>query len=231
MGEVYRAKDTKLKREVAVKVLPQAFAGDPARMARFRREAEMLAALNHPNIAAIYGFEKGALIMELVEGEALARPLPIDTALRFARQIAEALEYAHERGVIHRDLKPANVKVTPEGAVKLLDFGLAKAIENPPASSGDSANSPTLTLGMTAMGVIMGTAAYMSPEQAGGKMPTPRRGIPLPPGNPAPGPARRCWTLMDTGFWTRRRTVGDLWLRCEPIRLAKRNVRSTSPFC
>ena len=169
MGEVYRAKDTKLKREVALKVLPEAFARDPERMARFQREAEMLAALNHPNIAAIYGFEDGALIMELVEGETLSRPLPIDTALRYARQIAEALEYAHERGVIHRDLKPANVKVTSEGVVKLLDFGLAKAIENPAARGGDPANSPTLTLGMTAVGVIMGTAAYMSPEQAGGK--------------------------------------------------------------
>lgn len=169
MGEVYRAKDTKLKREVALKVLPEAFARDPERMARFQREAEMLAALNHPNIAAIYGLEEGALVMELVEGETLSSPLPIDTALRYARQIAEALEYAHERGVIHRDLKPANVKVTSEGVVKLLDFGLAKAIENPSAGGGDAANSPTLTLGMTATGVIMGTAAYMSSEQASGK--------------------------------------------------------------
>ena len=169
MGEVYRAKDTKLKREVALKVLPEAFSRDRERMARFQREAEMLAALNHPNIAGIYGLEEGALIMELVEGETLSRPLPIETALRYARQIAEALEYAHERGVIHRDLKPANVKVTPEGTVKVLDFGLAKAIENPSAGGADPANSPTLTLGMTAVGVIMGTAAYMSPEQAGGK--------------------------------------------------------------
>jgi eukaryotic-like serine/threonine-protein kinase len=165
MGEVYRARDTKLKREVALKVLPDVFARDPERMARFQREAEMLAALNHPGIASIYGFEKGALVMELVEGETLSRPLPIDTALHYARQIAEALEYAHERGVIHRDLKPANVKVTPEGAVKLLDFGLAKAIENPSAPGGDPANSPTLTLGMTAVGMIMGTAAYMSPSR------------------------------------------------------------------
>jgi Tol biopolymer transport system component len=169
MGEVYRAKDTKLKREVALKVLPEAFARDPERMVRFQREAEMLAALNHPNIAAIYGIEEGALIMELVEGETLSGPLPIDTALRYAKQIAEALEYAHERGVIHRDLKPANVKVTPEGAVKLLDFGLAKAIENPAAPNEDASNSPTFTLGVTRVGVILGTAAYMSPEQAGGK--------------------------------------------------------------
>src|SRR5712692_853738 len=169
MGEVYRAKDTKLKREVALKVLREAFARDPERMARFQREAEVLATLNHPNIAAIYGLEENALIMELVEGETLSRPLPIDTALRYARQIAEALEYAHERGVIHRDLKPANIKVTSEGTVKLLDFGLAKAVENPAAPSDDPANSPTLTLGMTGVGVIMGTAAYMSPEQASGK--------------------------------------------------------------
>ncbi|MBI3471362.1 MAG: serine/threonine-protein kinase, partial [Candidatus Solibacter usitatus] len=138
-------------------------------MARFQREAEVLAALNHPNIAAIYGLEENALIMELVEGETLSSPLPVDAALPYARQIAEALEYAHERGVIHRDLKPANVKVTCEGVVKLLDFGIAKAVDNPAAPSGDPANSPTQTLGMTGVGVIMGTAAYMSPEQAGGK--------------------------------------------------------------
>jgi serine/threonine protein kinase len=141
MGEVYRARDAKLKREVALKVLPAAFAADPDRMTRFRREAEMLAALNHPNIAIIYGLENDALVMELVEGETLKGPLPLDQALRFAKQIAEALEYAHERGVIHRDLKPANLKVTPEGVVKLLDFGLAKAIEEP-TTSADPANSP-----------------------------------------------------------------------------------------
>jgi Tol biopolymer transport system component len=169
MGEVYRAKDTKLKREVALKVLPEAFARDSERMTRFRHEAEVLAALNHPGIAAIYGLEEGALIMELVEGETLSSPLPIDTALRYARQIAEALEFAHERGVIHRDLKPANVKVTPEGTVKVLDFGLAKTIEDEPTPGGDPSKSPTRTLEVTAMGVIMGTAAYMSPEQAGGK--------------------------------------------------------------
>ena len=170
MGEVYRARDIRLKREVALKILPEAFARDPDRMQRLQREAQLLAALNHPNIAAIYGLEEGALILELVEGETLPRPLPIDTALRYARQIAEAMEYAHERGVIHRDLKPANIKVTSEGIVKLLDFGLAKAVESPDAAGGDPEISPTLTLELTRVGVIMGTAAYMSPEQAGGKV-------------------------------------------------------------
>jgi Tol biopolymer transport system component len=168
MGEVYRARDSKLGRQVAIKVLPDALARDPERMARFEREAKMLAALNHPNIASIYGVEGPALVMELVEGETLTGPLPIDAALNQARQIAEALEYAHERGVIHRDLKPANIKVTPDGVVKLLDFGLAKAIEDP-AEPSDPSNSPTLTLGHTRAGVILGTAAYMSPEQAHGK--------------------------------------------------------------
>ena len=169
MGEVYRARDTKLKRPVALKVLPDVFALDPGRMNRFQREAEVLASLNHPNIAHIYGVEERALAMELVEGETLAGPLPIETALNYAKQISEALEYAHERGVIHRDLKPANIKITPEGVVKLLDFGLAKATEDP-AASADASNSPTLTLGATSVGAIMGTAAYMSPEQAGGKI-------------------------------------------------------------
>jgi Tol biopolymer transport system component/predicted Ser/Thr protein kinase len=169
MGEVYRARDTRLKREVALKVLPEAFANDPGRMARFQREAEVLAAINHPNIAHVYGLEERAIVMELVEGETLAGPLAIDTALEYARQIAEALEYAHEKGVIHRDLKPANVKVTPEGQVKVLDFGLAKAIENQAGAAGDPASSPTLTVGATRVGTILGTAAYMSPEQAAGK--------------------------------------------------------------
>jgi len=168
MGEVYRARDSKLKRDVALKILPEAFARDPARMARFQREAELLASLNHPNVATIYGVEENALVMEVVDGDTLKGPLPIQDALRLAKQIAEALEYAHERGVIHRDLKPANVKVTPEGAVKLLDFGLAKAIEDR-AAPGSLSNSPTLTLGVTGAGVILGTAAYMSPEQAHGK--------------------------------------------------------------
>src|SRR5579864_3174419 len=122
MGEVYRARDTKLKRDVALKVLPEAFASDPERMARFQREAEVLAALNHPNIAQIYGVEERALVMELVEGETLKGPLPLQNALNYARQIAAALEAAHAKGIVHRDLKPANVKVAPDGVVKLLDF-------------------------------------------------------------------------------------------------------------
>src|SRR3984957_1228396 len=170
MGEVYRARDTKLKREVALKILPDYFAGDPGRMARFQREAEVLASLNHAHIAQIYGVEEGALVMELVEGETLPSRLPIETALNYARQIAEGLEYAHERGVIHRDLKPGNIKVTPDGTVKLLDFGLAKAIEDPVASGDNPEHSPTLTLGVTRVGVILGTAAYMSPEQASGRI-------------------------------------------------------------
>jgi len=172
MGEVYRARDTKLKREVALKVLPATFASDPDRMGRFQREAEVLASLNHPHIAHIYGVAESensrALAMELVEGTDLPCPLPFEIARDYARQIAEALEYAHERGVIHRDLKPANIKVTPEGTVKLLDFGLAKAIEGPRAEPGDSTTSPTITLGQTQMGVVMGSAAYMAPEQAAG---------------------------------------------------------------
>jgi len=170
MGEVYRALDTKLKRDVALKVLPDAFAQDPERMLRFQREAEVLASLNHPNIAHIYGVEERALVMELVEGETLPGGIALDTALNYARQIAEALEYAHERGVIHRDLKPANIKVTPEGVVKLLDFGLAKAMEGPASAAGNPSISPTLTVQGTQAGVILGTAAYMAPEQARGAM-------------------------------------------------------------
>jgi serine/threonine-protein kinase len=170
MGEVYRARDTKLKRDVALKVLPEAFARDPGRMMRFQREAEVLASLNHPNIAHIYGVEERALVMELVEGESPKGPLSFEDAWKIALQIADALEYAHERGVIHRDLKPANVKVTPDGVVKLLDFGLAKAFsETPDAASADPENSPTITLGATVAGTVLGTAAYMSPEQAKGK--------------------------------------------------------------
>src|SRR5712692_4853420 len=128
MGEVYRARDTKLKRDVALKVLPEAFARDPERMARFQREAEVLASLNHPNIASIYGVEERALVMELVEGESPKGPMPFDEAWRIASQIADAFEYAHDKGIVHRDLKPANLKITPEGRVKVLDFGLAKAL-------------------------------------------------------------------------------------------------------
>jgi serine/threonine-protein kinase len=176
MGEVYRAEDTKLDRQVAIKVLPDIFSLDPERLARFEREAKLLASLNHPNIAAIYGLEEAAgkrfLVLELVEGETLAQriakgPLPVEESLKVCRQIAEGLEAAHEKGIIHRDLKPANVKVTPEGKVKVLDFGLAKAFHAEP-SAEDIAHSPTISE-MTRPGVILGTAAYMSPEQARGK--------------------------------------------------------------
>src|SRR5213596_3611536 len=199
MGEVYRARDNRLCREVALKVLPAAMANDAERMARFQREAQMLASLNHPNIASIYGLEESggvrALVMELVEGPTLAEriatrargdsagaglapsarahqagPLPLEEALGIAKQIAEALEAAHERGIIHRDLKPANIKVTEGGAVKVLDFGLAKAF-NPQDSAANlnENNSPTLGIAATQAGAIVGTAAYMSPEQTRGK--------------------------------------------------------------
>ncbi|MGH9792088.1 MAG: protein kinase domain-containing protein, partial [Candidatus Acidiferrales bacterium] len=196
MGEVYRATDTKLGRDVALKVLPSAFAQDGQRMARFRREAHVLASLNHPHIAAIYGLEEAggtgfqpahsesqaqakslchfALVMELVEGPTLAERItqsafPLDEALPIARQIVEALEYAHDRGVIHRDLKPANIKLTPDGSAKLLDFGLAKALAGDSSSDADVSNSPTLSMAATKAGIILGTAAYMPPEQARGK--------------------------------------------------------------
>jgi len=183
MGEVYRATDTHLKRGVAIKVLPASVAGDSDRLARFQREAEVLAALNHPNIAGIYGLEKSqdltALVMELVEGDDLSQriargAIPVDEALPIARQIAEALEAAHEAGIMHRDLKPANIKVRADGTVKVLDFGLAKAMDTVPEgrhfSAADHANSPTITSpAMTQMGMILGTAAYMSPEQAKGR--------------------------------------------------------------
>jgi Tol biopolymer transport system component len=177
MGEVYRARDAKLGRDVALKVLPEAFARDAERMARFQREAKVLASLNHPNIASIYGLEDSgvthALVMELVEGLTLADriksgPIPISEALPIAKQICDALEYAHERGVVHRDLKPANVKVTNDDAVKVLDFGLAKAIEGD-AASMDITTSPTMSRMATEAGVLLGTAAYMSPEQAKGR--------------------------------------------------------------
>ena len=178
MGEVYRARDTRLKRDVALKILPQSFASNPERLARFQREAEVLASLNHPNIAAIYGLEESggvtALVMELVEGDDLSQriargAIPLDEALPIAKQIAEALEGAHEQGVIHRDLKPANVKLRSDGIVKVLDFGLAKALDPAPGAI-DASQSPTVTSpAMTLMGVILGTAAYMSPEQAKGR--------------------------------------------------------------
>ena len=180
MGEVWQARDTKLDRDVALKVLPEAFTSDPDRLARFEREAKVLASLNHPNIGSIYGLEEAegvkALVLELVEGPTLADrikqgPIPLDEALPIARQIAEALEAAHEQGVIHRDLKPANVKVKEDGTVKVLDFGLAKAFQ-PDASDPGLSASPTmsLTAAATQMGMVIGTAAYMSPEQAKGKV-------------------------------------------------------------
>src|SRR5499426_1833755 len=178
MGEVYRARDTKLDREVAIKVLPELFVSDPERVARFQREAKTLASLNHPNIAAIYGLNESdgtaALVLELVEGPTLADriaqgPIPVDEVMPIARQIAEALDAAHECGIIHRDLKPANIKLRPDGTVKVLDFGLAKALVQE-AQGGDISNSPTFAATGTRAGVILGTAAYMSPEQARGKV-------------------------------------------------------------
>src|SRR5713101_3920089 len=174
MGEVYRARDTKLGRDVAIKILPQIFTSDPERLARFEREARMLAALNHPYIGAIYGIEEAdsvhALVLELVEGDTLAERLrrgsaPVAEALAIARQIADALESAHEKGITHRDLKPANIKITPDGNVKVLDFGLAKVL------TGDGVRgdvSVTITIGVSRELMILGTPAYMSPEQATG---------------------------------------------------------------
>jgi eukaryotic-like serine/threonine-protein kinase len=170
MGEVYRARDSRLKRDVAIKILPPEFAGDPDRLLRFRREAEVLASLNHPNIGAIYDFQEAGelqfLVMELVEGETLADrlqrgPLPVEEALSIGAHICDALDAAHEKGVIHRDLKPANISVTPDGRVKVLDFGLAKAME-PSRTSGTMANSPTLSLTATHAGLILGTATCCS---------------------------------------------------------------------
>ncbi|HVQ16179.1 MAG TPA: protein kinase, partial [Vicinamibacterales bacterium] len=179
MGEVYQATDTRLKRQVAIKVLPEAVAADAERLARFQREAEVLASLNHPNIAGIHGLEKSdgttALVLELVAGPTLAEriaegPIPVDEALPIATQIAAALEAAHEQGIIHRDLKPSNIKLRPDGTVKVLDFGLAKAMEPTGERSSILSRSPTITTpAMTQMGMILGTAAYMSPEQAKGR--------------------------------------------------------------
>jgi serine/threonine-protein kinase len=179
MGEVYRATDERLGRDVAIKLLPESFSEDPARLARFQREAQLLASLNHPNIGQVYGLEeqdgRSALVLELIEGETLAERMapgavPAEDAARIAQQIALALQAAHEKGIVHRDLKPANVKITPDGKVKVLDFGLAKALDpNDPERQSSPHHSPTLTAQATAAGVIMGTAAYMSPEQAKGE--------------------------------------------------------------
>ncbi len=176
MGEVYKARDTKLARDVAIKILPRAFTGDPERLARFQREARLLASLNHPNIATIHGIEDidgvSAIVMELVDGPTLAErlakgPLPIKEALSMTTQIADALDAAHEKGIVHRDLKPANIKIAANGTVKLLDFGLAKLVTD--GSSADLTQSPTVTVDSTREGLILGTAAYMSPEQARGQ--------------------------------------------------------------
>jgi len=179
MGEVYRARDTVLNRDVAIKMLPAPLAADPDRIARLRREAQLLASLNHPNIAHVYGLqqtdETQALVMELVDGPTLADriaegPISVNDTRSIAKQIADALEVAHDQGIIHRDLKPANIKVQPDGRVKVLDFGLAKAMEPAGTEASHVTQSPTIvTPAMTLMGVIMGTAAYMSPEQARGK--------------------------------------------------------------
>src|SRR3984957_5727070 len=181
MGEVYKARDVKLDRAVAIKVLPDALARDPERLARFEREAKVLASLNHPNIAQIYGVEESnaggagstagvrALVMELVPGAPIKGPLPLETALNYAQQIASALEAAHEKGIVHRDLKPANILVTSDDVVKVLDFGLA-SVENREQQDVDPSNSPTMSVSPTRAGMIMGTAAYMSPEQARGKV-------------------------------------------------------------
>src|SRR5262249_2134678 len=178
MGEVYRARDTRLDRAVAIKTLPEEFETDAERLARFEREAKVLASLNHPNIGAIYGLEKHDarhfLVLELVEGETLADhiargPVPVDESLKIAQQIAEALQAAHDKGVIHRDLKPATIKITPDGTVKVLDFGLAKAGDVGSSDADVLSNSPTLRTLASSPGMILGTAAYMSPEQAKGK--------------------------------------------------------------
>ena len=180
MGEVYQARDTTLDRDVALKVLPEAFTADPERLARFQREAKVLASLNHPNIGAIHGLESTedtqALVLELIEGPTLADriaegPIPVDEALEIAKQIADALEAAHEQGIIHRDLKPANVKVRSDGTVKVLDFGLAKAVSSDASgSSGTTSVTMSLPASATQMGMVLGTAAYMAPEQARGKV-------------------------------------------------------------
>ena len=176
MGEVYRARDTKLGRDVAIKILPHAFTSDPERLARFEREARVLASLNHPHIGAIYGLEDAggvrALVLELIDGQTLADrirhgPVPLKEALTIAGQLVAALDAAHERGIVHRDFKPANIKITPEGVVKVLDFGIAKASSE--AASGEASRAPTVTVDRTHEGLIIGTAAYMSPEQARGQ--------------------------------------------------------------
>ena len=240
MGEVYRARDTKLVRDVALKVLPEVFALDPERLARFKREAQVLASLNHPHIASIYGIEEShgssALVLELVEGMTLADrlvhgPLPLEDASSIARQIAEALEAAHDHGIMHRDLKPANIKLRADGTVKVLDFGLAKAFD-PTATASDASQLPTLTSpAATRIGVIMGTAAYMSPEQARGKSRRQARrcvGVRVRPvrdaGRQAPVRGRR--RLRDDGASHRARAglerARRTWRRASVVRVVRR---------
>ena len=244
MGEVYRARDTRLGRAVALKVLPPAFAQDPERISRFEREARVLASLNHASIATLFGIEKAdgrhLLVMELVEGPTLAEriakgPLPIAEALTIAHRIAEALEAAHERGVVHRDLKPANVKIPGDGKVKVLDFGLAKALATSP--SAVDALSPTISVGRgTYAGVILGTAAYMSPEQAKGLDTDPRTDV-FAFGWPAirtwqrcPRTSARSCTISCAGVSRRIRsgdgrrlgTCASSSTRSSPIRTARR---------
>ena len=221
MGEVYRARDTKLDRDVALKVLPQAFTEDPDRLARFEREAKVLASLNHPNIGGIHGLEESdgikALVLEYIEGPTLADriaqgPIPVDEALPIAKQIAEALEEAHEQGVIHRDPKPANVKVRPDGTVKVLDFGLARAFQ-PDASDVSASMSPTisLTAAATQMGMVIGTAAYMSPEQARGQ------------------PADRRADICAFGVVLYEMLTGDRAFKAEDISLTLADVMRSEP--
>jgi serine/threonine protein kinase len=229
MGQVYRATDTNLKRDVAIKILPDAVASDAERLARFQREAQVLASLNHPHIAQIYGLERSdgqtALVMELVEGEDLSQrmargAIPIDEAMPIAKQIAEALEAAHEQGIVHRDLKPANIKIRPDGTVKVLDFGLAKALEPTGAAASLSATmSPTITTpAMTQAGMILGTAAYMAPEQALGNADRPR----AVPGRVSAGNTGR-------GHSRRHRRLGSAAVHATVRAPARRAVSGSQP--
>jgi serine/threonine-protein kinase len=208
MGEVYRARDLKLKRDVAIKVLPEGFSQDADRLIRFQREAEVLASLNHAGIASIYDLQESNstkyLVLELVEGQTLADriqggAIPLEESLQIAKRICEAVESAHEKGVVHRDLKPANIKLTPDGHIKVLDFGLAKVFSDP--KNSDLANSPTL-ISASLPGTIMGTAAYMSPEQAKGRDAGAER---MQVSRPAIGPTPRLRICSESGWRLERR--------------------------